>query len=160
MTLDLVLTLKPKSFACLTFTRGHSPRDSEKNKSHHVVSRGEKSLYWDYMPHHPYQFWSNSLLAIATAFLWGKPQMPQMPQLPALDLGTATASLREMTQMPQLPCMLELTGVITCSCGSYNRKKDRIGCQWHPILSTVEGRSPGAEACTPAPGRSVSDGFL
>ena len=35
---------------CLfTFTRGQSPRDSEKNKSHHVVSRGEKSLYWDYM---------------------------------------------------------------------------------------------------------------
>ena len=46
---DLVLTLKLKLYACLTFTRGHSPRDSEKNKSHHVVSRGEKSLYWYYM---------------------------------------------------------------------------------------------------------------
>ena len=35
---------------CLfTFTRGQSPRDSEKNKSHHVVSHGEKSLYWTYM---------------------------------------------------------------------------------------------------------------
>ena len=46
---DLVLTLKLRLYACLTFTRGHSPRDSEKNKSHHVVSRGEKSLCWNYM---------------------------------------------------------------------------------------------------------------
>ena len=65
---DLVLTLKLKLYACLTFTRGHSPRDSEKNKSHHVVSRGEKSLYWDYMSIFKYPTISNKIEQYLTEY--------------------------------------------------------------------------------------------